>query len=119
MGIYDLKLNETIEITTDCITYHVTRVPGGWIYNQMRLDAGQISSTFVPFDNEYMREGNEQLETTSNCDIPVVSGSDFSKWDDVFGILAWSFKQTPSGEMSLDSEAAFKELNKIFEIKRR
>ena len=65
------------------------------------------------------KEPEQQQSTDKAFALCGVSGSDFSNWDDVFGILAWAFKQTPSGEMSLDSEAAYKQLNKIFEIKRR
>ena len=52
--LYNLKLNETIEIKTNVINYLVTRVIGGWIYNHIRLDQTQMNALFVPFNNEFM-----------------------------------------------------------------
>lgn len=51
--IYKLKLHETIEIKTGYIDYFVTRVPGGWIYFNKRLDSGQMNSAFVPLNQEF------------------------------------------------------------------
>lgn len=61
VNIYKLKLNETVELWAGAITYFVTRVPGGWIYNNMRLDHGQMNSVFVPFDNEYQQTNGRML----------------------------------------------------------
>lgn len=52
--LYKLKLNETVEIKTNGVTYFVTRVIGGWIYNHVRLDKTQMNAVFVPFNNEFM-----------------------------------------------------------------
>ncbi len=52
--VYDLKLHKSITVGTGRIEYEVVRVIGGWIYNHMRLDSGQMNSVFVPFDNEFM-----------------------------------------------------------------
>ncbi len=52
-NIYRLKLHEPAEIKTGPSTYYVIRVPGGWIYEHPRLDSGQMTSTFVPFNNEF------------------------------------------------------------------
>lgn len=59
--LYGMKLNHTIEFSNG---YHVTRVPGGWIYiyfqrNQVAMPDGMWSenytptSVFVPFNNEF------------------------------------------------------------------
>lgn len=52
-NIYNLELHEAIEIKTGPTTYFVIRVPGGWIYENPRLDCGQMTSTFIPFDNGF------------------------------------------------------------------
>lgn len=52
--LYNLKLNETIEINTNGVNYFITRVIGGWIYNHIRLDQAQMNAVFVPFNNEFM-----------------------------------------------------------------
>ena len=55
--------------------------------------------------------------------IPSVSSSTEHKkymvWDDLFGILAWKFKQTKSGDMYLDGEKVYNELKEKFELKRK
>ena len=52
--------------------------------------------------------------------IGVVSSSaEFKVWDDLFGILAWKFKPTKSGDMYLDGEAVYNELKNKFELKRK
>jgi len=51
--LYDLELHEQYKIGCNS-EWNVTRVPGGWIYTYHRLDAGQMNSIFVPFDNEYI-----------------------------------------------------------------
>jgi hypothetical protein len=50
--LYDMRLHETTEFKTGAISYFVTRVVGGWIYNHVRLDSGQMNSVFVPWSNE-------------------------------------------------------------------
>lgn len=51
----DMRFHETIEFCTGMVTYAVTRVPGGWIYNHMRLDSGQMTSVFIPFNNDFQK----------------------------------------------------------------
>lgn len=34
-------------------------------------------------------------------------------WDDLFGILAWKFQPTKSGDMSIDAEKVFNELKRM------
>tara|TARA_R110001592_G_scaffold1669_1_gene9896 strand:+ start:514 stop:807 length:294 start_codon:yes stop_codon:yes gene_type:complete len=57
------------------------------------------------------------------CTIPSVSSSTEHKkhmvWDELFGILAWKFKQTKSGDMYLDGEKVYNELKEKFELKRK
>ena len=45
--IYELNLHEEIQISE---TEYIKRVPGGWLY----IDSALCTSTFVPFNNEYM-----------------------------------------------------------------
>lgn len=44
---------------------------------------------------------------------------DFKLWYELFGILAWKFKPTKSGDMYLDSEKVFEELKDKFELKKK
>ena len=46
------------------------------------------------------------------------SEEDFKIWDDLFGILAWKFKPTKSGDMYLDGEKVYEELKSKFKLKR-
>ena len=60
---------------------------------------------------------------TKQCTIPSVSSSTehekYMVWDDLFGILAWKFKQTKSGDMYLEGEKVYNELKNKFELKRK
>lgn len=52
-SIYNLKLHESVKIKSG---HSVTRVPGGWLYENFDEDKGVItSSTFVRFDNEFQK----------------------------------------------------------------
>ena len=44
----EMRMHEIKEIECGPITWHVTRVPGGWIYTNLRLDKSQMNSVFVP-----------------------------------------------------------------------
>lgn len=44
---------------------------------------------------------------------------DFKVWDELFGILAWKFTPTKSGDMFLDAEKVFNELKNKFELKKK
>jgi hypothetical protein len=49
-SVHQLSLHESTEIKTSLTTtFTVTKVPGGWIYENYRLDSNQMTSTFVPF----------------------------------------------------------------------
>jgi len=52
--VYALKPHESTEVKTGPIGYFVVRVPGGWIYENTRLDSNQMTSTFVPFNTEFI-----------------------------------------------------------------
>lgn len=45
-NIWQIKPFESLELNNELM---VTRVPGGWIYRFMRLDAGQMNAVFVPY----------------------------------------------------------------------
>jgi hypothetical protein len=68
-------------------------------------------------------ENNNQIqkvEETKALNITDVSSSaDFKVWDDLFGILAWKFKPTKSGDMYLDGEAVYNELKNKFDLRRK
>jgi hypothetical protein len=44
---------------------------------------------------------------------------DIKIWDDLFGILAWKFIPTKSGDMMIDAEEVYNELKNKFELKRK
>jgi|GEM_PF-4057979 len=49
---YELKLGETVKDTNATTMEKLIRVPGGWIY--IFGDMEGTTSTFVPFNNEFM-----------------------------------------------------------------
>ena len=58
-------------------------------------------------------------ENEPSCLGAVSSSAEFKVWYDLFGILAWKFQPTKSGDMFLDTEKVFEELKEKFELKRR
>jgi len=54
--IYDLKMNEEMEVECDTGYEYVRRVPGGWIFKSIKIgglfSSDSISNTFVPFKKE-------------------------------------------------------------------
>lgn len=50
INLYELELHQQVNITA---RISVTRVPGGWIYT-FRESSTAFSTSFVPFNNEYM-----------------------------------------------------------------
>jgi hypothetical protein len=55
----------------------------------------------------------EEYKKESNVD------NDFIVWDELFGILAWEFKPTRSGDMFLDASKVYEVLKNKFELKRK
>lgn len=51
--IYDLKLHETLMVEIKHKTWGVTRVPGGWIYQNESPRITIPVGYFVPFDNTF------------------------------------------------------------------
>ena len=49
----------------------------------------------------------------------VSSITEFKVWDELFGILAWKYILTKSGDMYLDGEEVYNELKDKFELKRK
>lgn len=67
-----------------------------------------------------MENKNSKVEKTKVLNIADVSSSaEFKVWDDLFGILAWKFQPTKSGDMYLDGEAVYNELKNKFELERK
>lgn len=67
-----------------------------------------------------MENKNSKVEKTKALNISDVSSSaEFKVWDDLFGILAWKFKPTKSGDMYLDGEAVYNELKEKFDLRRK
>ena len=66
-----------------------------------------------------MENENSKVEETKALNIADVSSrAEFKAWDDLFGILAWKFKPTKSGDMYLDGEKVYEELKSKFKLKR-
>jgi hypothetical protein len=70
-----------------------------------------------------MHKENTKAKNTgdnSNDFIADVSSStEFKVWDELFGILAWKYILTKSGDMYLDGEEVYNELKNKFELKRK
>lgn len=68
-----------------------------------------------------MKPEESKIETQKQpLDTLTISNSaDHKVWDELFGILAWKFKPTKSGDMYLDAEAVFNELKNKFDLKRK
>jgi hypothetical protein len=67
-----------------------------------------------------MENENSKVEETKALNIADVSSSaEFKVWDDLFGILAWKFKATKSGDMYLDGEAVYNEMKEKFDLRRK
>ena len=63
-------------------------------------------------------EFNLQDHKTKALIIADVSSSmEFKVWDELFGILAWKYILTKSGDMYLDGEEVYNELKDKFELK--
>ena len=62
-----------------------------------------------------MENENSKVEKTEALN----SSAEFKAWDDLFGILAWKFQPTKSGDMYLDGEAVYNELKEKFDLRRK
>tara|TARA_B110000977_G_C10715356_1_gene352985 strand:+ start:41 stop:289 length:249 start_codon:yes stop_codon:yes gene_type:complete len=61
---------------------------------------------------EYINKLERKLTLTDDgC------STEFKVWDDLFGILAWKFIPTKSGDMMIDAEEVYNELKDKFELK--
>lgn len=49
-NIYNLELHNATKVDNNLI---ITRVPGGWIYESLTKELNSISSTFVPYNEEF------------------------------------------------------------------
>jgi|5_EtaG_2_1085323.scaffolds.fasta_scaffold01064_2 hypothetical protein len=49
--------------------------------------------------------------------LPEQNRAEFKVWDELFGILAWKFTPTKSGDMMIDAERVYNELKDKFELK--
>lgn len=53
-SLHSMKLHERMQFDDGGLFTCVLRVPGGWIYRSYDKSHGILSSTFVPFNNEFM-----------------------------------------------------------------
>lgn len=53
-NIYTMELHDTLNTDSNI---HITRVPGGWIYNYIMRNY----TVFIPYNNEFDKEGNEAV----------------------------------------------------------
>jgi len=63
-------------------------------------------------DTDATQKGNDFI-------ADVGSSMEFKVWDDLFGILAWKFIPTKSGDIWIDAEEVYNELKDKFELKRK
>ena len=64
-----------------------------------------------------MSTEKDQKQVLNKTDVS--SSAEFKVWDDLFGILAWKFKPTKSGDMYLDGETVYNELKEKFDLRRK
>jgi len=64
-------------------------------------------------------ENTEKEQNGNDFIADVSSSTEFKIWDDLFGILAWKYILTKSGDMYLDGEEVYNELKDKFELKRK
>jgi hypothetical protein len=90
------------------------------------IDIPEESCDYIPCKKEMESDLNTLIETllteyqALQLQQTGVSGSaEFKSWDDLFGILAWKFQQTKSGDMYLDGEAVYNELKEKFDLRRK
>lgn len=56
-------------------------------------------------------------EKPKGVDCAQEQNADFKAWHDLFGILAWKFLPTKTGDMMIDAEEVYNELKDKFELK--
>jgi hypothetical protein len=56
-------------------------------------------------------------EKPKGVDCDQEQNTEFKVWDDLFGILAWKFMPTKTGDMMIDAEEVYNELKDKFELK--
>ena len=60
-----------------------------------------------------MKITEEQKQVTEE------QNQEFKAWDELFGVLAWKFTPTGSGDMAIDAEQVYNELKDKFDLKRK
>ena len=64
-------------------------------------------------------QNTEKAQNGNDFIADVSSSTEFKLWDELFGILAWKYILTKSGDMYLDGEEVYNELKNKFELKRK
>ena len=64
-------------------------------------------------------QNTEKAQNSNDFIADVSSSTEFKVWDELFGILAWKYILTKSGDMYLDGEEVYNELKDKFELKRK
>jgi hypothetical protein len=64
INIYQMSLHDVLRTEenkpSDMLATSVMRVPGGWIYRSFDKSHNMMSSTFVPFHNEFQQQDTQQ-----------------------------------------------------------
>ena len=64
-------------------------------------------------------QNTEKVQNGNDFIADVSSSTEFKVWDELFGILAWKYILTKSGDMYLDGEEVYNELKDKFELKQK
>lgn len=64
-------------------------------------------------------KGYFMIDNIEKSQNDSVIDNDYIVWDELFGILAWEFKPTKSGDMFLDAEKVYEVLKNKFELKKK
>jgi len=79
----------------------------------LTTDQDLIKDGVQAIDDEFL----EWFVQNPSCE-EVDNDTDFKVWDELFGILAWKFQPTKSGDMFLDAEKVFEELKSKFKLEK-
>ena len=83
MNLYEMKLGDSVWVSE--FESNVLRVPGGWLFRTADGERDSYtSSTFVPFNNEFMKplDQGESPATTGNIDYTTALHEEVCRWSD-------------------------------------
>ena len=74
--IYEMELHESIILSSELC---VTRVPGGWIYDRLLRNLGDIKSLFVPYNDEF-KETEDPITAQKILKCNKITNCEIDQW---------------------------------------